>query len=80
MVAFQTYRRNLVAVSEFKCLGRVMTALDDDWMAVVGNVRKSRKRWAHMSRILGREGEDPWNSGKFYKAVLQEKLLLGAES
>ena len=79
-MSFQTYGRPLVAVAEFKYLGLIMIALDDNWLAVVGNLRKSRKRWAHMSRILGREGEDPWNSGKFYKAVLQEKLLLGAES
>ena len=45
---FQAYGRNLVAVSDFKYLGRVMKALDDDCPAVVGNLRKERKRWARM--------------------------------
>ena len=28
---FQAYVRPLTAVTSFKCLGRVLTALDDDW-------------------------------------------------
>ena len=44
MVAFQAYRKPLVTVSEFKYLVRVMTALDDNFPAVVGNLSKARKR------------------------------------
>ena len=70
---FQTYRRPLVAVEKFKYPGRVLKASDDDWPAVVGNLREARKRWARMSRILGWEGELPRTYGKFYK-------LFGTES
>ena len=33
-----------------------------------------------MSRILGWEGEYPQTSGNFYKAVVKENLLPGAET
>ena len=80
MVAFQAYRRPLVTVSEFKYLGRVLTDLDDNCLAVVGNLKKDRKPLAQMSQVLGQEGADPRTSGKFYKAVVQITLLLSAES
>ena len=34
----------------------MLTALDDYWLVVVGKLRKSRRRWAQMLRIQGREG------------------------
>ena len=63
----------------FRYLGRVLTAGDDDWIAVVGNLRKTRKIWGRLSRILSQEGVDPKVSGSFYKAVAQSVLLFGAE-
>ena len=57
-----------------------MTAGDDDWIAVVGNLGKSRKSWGRLSRVLGREGSDPKVSGNFYKAVAQVVLIFGAET
>ena len=61
----------MVAVSEFKYIGRVLKASDDDWPAVVGKFGKARNRWERMSRMLGREGANPRTSGYFYKAVVQ---------
>ena len=55
-MAFQAYGKPLEKVNFLKCLGRVMTTVNDDWMAVVGNVKKARKSWARLTRILGREG------------------------
>ena len=43
---------------------------DDDWPAVVGNLKKARKSWARMTRILGREGANPRVSGIFFKGVV----------
>ena len=51
--AFQTYGKTLYMVTLFKYLGRFMTAGDDDWPAVVGNLRKAWNSWARMTRILG---------------------------
>ena len=67
-----------MAVSEFNYLGRVLTASDDDWPAVVGNLRKARKRWAVMLRILGQEGSYPRAFVNFYNKVVQATLLFGA--
>ena len=53
----------------FQYLGRLFTAVDDDWIEVVGNPGKTRKRLGRLSRILKREGADPKVSGHFYKVV-----------
>ena len=39
MVAFQAYRRPLVAVAEFKYLERFLMASNDNWTAVVGTLK-----------------------------------------
>ena len=40
--AFEAYGEPIKAVSEFKYLGRVLKTTDDDWPAVVGNLKKAR--------------------------------------
>ena len=67
-------------VLTFRYMGRVLTAGDDDWIVVVGNLGKARKSWGQLSRILSREGAHPKVSGNFYKAVAQAVLLFGAET
>ena len=57
-----------------------MTAGDDDWPAVAGNLAKARKSWGRMQGILRREGATPWISGNVFKAVVQQVLLFGAET
>ena len=78
--AFQAYGRPLVMVTLFKYLGRVLTAVDDNWPAVVGNLQKAQMSWAWMTRILEREGASPRVLGMFFKAVVQEVLLFGSET
>ena len=63
--AFEAYRKPLETVTTFKYLGRVMTAGDDDWPAVAGNLVKARKIWGRLERILSREGADKRVSGNF---------------
>ena len=62
----------------FKYRGRILTEMDDDWPAVVGNLGKARRSWKSLSRVLGREGADPKVSRAFYIAVTQEVLLFGS--
>ena len=57
-----------------------MTAGDDDWPAVAGNLAKERRSWGRLQRILSREGEIPRVSGSFFKGVVQQVLLFGAET
>ena len=68
------------AVSEFRYLGRLLTATDDDWPAMAGNIRKARVNWGRLARVLGREGADPKVSRIFYTAKTQQVLLFGAET
>ena len=56
--AFEAYGEPLENVTEFKYLGQVTTTVDDDWPAVVGNLRKAMKSWGQLSRILSQEGAD----------------------
>ena len=44
-MAFEAYRKQLEAVPSFKYLGRIMTAGDDNWPAVAGNLVEARKNW-----------------------------------
>ena len=80
MRAFQAYRSTLETVLKFKYLGQILTALDDNWTAVVGKLRKSRKIWDRFSRIMVREVASPRVLGKFFKAVVQAFLVFGSET
>ena len=57
-----------------------MMAADDDWPAVVGNLKKARKSWACLTRSLRREGANPRVSGMVFKAVVQAVLIFGSET
>ena len=57
-----------------------MSVSDDDWMAVVKNLRWAQKKWERMIRVLGREGAYSWMLGVFYIAVVKAVLLYGSET
>ena len=75
--AFHAYEKQMKAVTEFRYLGRLLTATDDDWPAVAGNIRKARVSWGRLARVLGREGADPKVSRSFYTDVTQQVFLFG---
>ena len=70
-MAFEVYGKQIESVPRFTYLGRVMTAGDDDWPAVAGNLAQARKSWGRLQRILSREDATPRISGSFFKAVVQ---------
>ena len=78
--AFEAYGEPIDLVSEFKYLGRILTATDNNWPAVVGNLRKGRRSWGRLSKVLRREGADPKVSRTFYIALTQAVLLFGSET
>ena len=51
---FEAYGDPLKNVTTFKYPGRVLTAGDYDWLAVVGNLGKARNSLGRLSRILSR--------------------------
>ena len=54
----------------FNCLGMVLTASNNYWLAMVNNMRRSSNKWVRLSSILGREGADAWTSRTFFNAVV----------
>ena len=78
--AFHTYVKPMEAVSEFCYLWRLLTATDDDWPTVAGNIRKAGVSWGRLVRVLGREGADPKVSRSFYTTVTQQVLLFGSDT
>ena len=50
---------------------------DDNGTALVGNLKKARKSWVRLTRILGREGGKPMVSGMFFNVVVHAVLLFG---
>ena len=77
---FEAYGVPIESVTEFKYLGIILTATDDDWPEVVGNLGKLRRSWGHLSRVLGREGVDPKVLRAFYIAMTQALFLFGLET
>ena len=77
---FEAYGAPIESVPEFKFLGRILTAIDDSWPAVVGNLRKARRSWGRLSRVLSREGAEPRVSRAFYIAMTQAVFLFGSET
>jgi DNA-directed RNA polymerase subunit RPC12/RpoP len=67
-------------VTEYKYLGRIMSADDQDTAAVSFNIKKASKAWFQMYHILSRQTADPRVMARFYLAVVQAKLLYGAET
>ena len=61
-------------------MGRVLTAGNNNWLAVVVNLEKLRMSWGRLFRVLYREGADPKVLRTFYTAVAQAVILFGAET
>ena len=57
-----------------------MSYNDDDTQAVRSNLRKARKVWGRISRVLRAENASARVCGKFYKATVQAVLLFGSET
>ena len=56
MLDFKAYGYHLVMVSLFRYLGRILMVVDNDWPAVISNLRKSQKVWDRLLWIMGSEG------------------------
>ena len=73
--SLQAYGEPLETIISLKYLGRVLTAGDDNWPEVAGKLRKARKIWTKMTRILGQEGKKPSILRLLFKAVVLAVLL-----
>jgi hypothetical protein len=77
---FTAYGEDLERVEVFKYLGRLLAYDDNDTQAMRLNLKKARKSWAQVSRVLRAENVAPKVCGVFYKATVQAVLLFGSET
>ena len=54
--AFWAHGNIIATMNEFKYPGCILTATDDDWLAVVENLSKARNKFERLTRILVCEG------------------------
>lgn len=67
-------------VTEYKYLGRILSADDRDDEAVSFNLQKANSTWHSMCEILRRDTANPKVMARFYVAVVQSQLLYGSET
>ena len=64
----------------FKYLERLMDRLDDDWPALLQNIKKSRQVWGRLGKMLQREGADLAVLSNLYLPVIHAVLFFGEEN
>jgi hypothetical protein len=77
--SFTAYGDKLERVEVFKYPGRLLAYDDHGTQAMQGNLKKVRKSWGRVSRILRAENASPKVCGVFYIAIVQAVLLFGSE-
>ena len=78
-MAIAAYVRPLTAVASFKYLGRILSASNDEWTAVIQNLQRALQKLTRISWVLGRVGVDACTAGILYTVVFQVLLLYGSE-
>ena len=58
----------------------MLSSSEDDWPALVQNLRRARGKWEQLEKILVREVKDRRTVGRFKVAVVQAVLLFGSET
>ena len=57
-------------LDSFKYLEQVLHQTDDDWPAVLRNIRRATQFWGRIGKLMRWEGADLIISAKFYRAVV----------
>ena len=70
----------LAQVTSFKYLEQIIMAADEDWTALVRNLRKARRKWERLMRVMSRERADARTLVHIYLAVVQLVLLYRSET
>jgi hypothetical protein len=77
---FKHNSTGLTKVNHFQYLGRMLTATNDDTLAVQRNTGKAKQKWAEIRRILHCKPVLPRTFVRFYKAIVLNVLLYGSET
>ena len=69
----------LETVEAFPYLGRTVSYNNRYWVDLYQNLRKSRRWWEMVAKLVMKMGATVWALGVIYKAVLQMVLLYGID-
>ena len=67
-------------VWRFNYFGRLLDRSDNNFPSVLQNIRKARKVWRQIGKVLQREGAEMTVSARFYRAAVLAVLLFGVET
>jgi hypothetical protein len=68
---FTVNGKKIKTVSKFKYLGRMVSNNDSDDATILRNLKRARKKWGRLSRLLTVDGANPMAMGIFYKVIVQ---------
>ena len=74
-VLFQINTDTLPLLEDFPYLGWTIAYNNSDWEEVYQNLRKVRRWWEMVERVLERTGATVWSQGAMYKSLAQLVLL-----
>ena len=72
---FHINAETLPSSEDFPYLGRKIAYNNSNWAAVYQNLRKARRRWGMVERVMERTGAPVQTWGYMYKAVVQSVIL-----
>ena len=78
--SFTAYNDKLRRVEQFKYLGRVVSMDDNDVPAMRRNLKKARRTWGRLRKVLEKEEVSSKVAGMFYQGVVASQLLYGSET
>ena len=78
--SFTAYNNKLRRVEQFKYLGRVLSMDDNDVPAMRRNLKKARRTWGRLRKVLEKEEVSSKVAGMFYQGVVASQLLYGSET
>ena len=66
-------------VRKFRYLGRILSERDDDTLSIEDQLKRAKRRWGRISKVLKRDGANATVMARFYMAIVQAVLLYGAD-
>ena len=67
-------------LAQFEYLGQPQDQIDDNWPEIRWNIKKLRKLWGQLGKIMQRGRTDTQVLEIFYIAVVQAVLIFGLDS
>ena len=80
-VKFNINGEEINTVKSFKYLGRMITDTDNDFEAIMLQLKKARMTWGRIGKIIKKKTNgNAKTMAIFYKVIIQSVLLYGSES